>query len=145
MKKYFKKSLKLPCDNVHTSRSTTLAQAPIEELGPHMIRVSVDRLVPNKYMERTRITETPIDKDVKTHCLPLERSLKFFLEMGKPYNTMIVKTSQFQFARFGQLGYVHAIYGSYIFIRPLHDITILTMGYKHPSSRLSGSFQLAQN
>ena len=134
-----------------------LAQTPIEELGPHIIRASVDLRVSNKYMEQTRITQTSIDKDVQAHCLPLERSLKFFLEMGMPYNTMIVKTSQFQFARFRsqfgsirvymivQHGYVHAIYASYIFIKPLYDNTILTMGRKHPSSRLSCPLQLAQN
>ena len=84
---------------MHTSWSTTLAQTPIEELGSH-ITASVDLRVPIKYMEQTRITQTPIDKDMKAHCLPLERSLKFLLEIGRPYNTIIVKTSQFQFARF---------------------------------------------
>ena len=135
---------------MHSSRSTTLAQTPIEELGSH-ITASVDLRVPIKYMERTRITQTSIDKDMKARCLPLERSMKFLHEIGRPYNTMIVKTSQFQFARFRfQFGSIRMYrdrpaWLRTLFIRPLHDITILTMGYKRRSSRISGSFQLAQN
>ena len=36
---------------------------PKEELGPHMIRASVDLRVPNKFMERSRVTQTPIVED----------------------------------------------------------------------------------
>ena len=39
------------------------AHTPKEELGPHMIRASVDLRVPNKHMERSRVTQTPIVED----------------------------------------------------------------------------------
>ena len=44
------------CSPLVVQPKPRFAQTPPQELGPHMIRASVDLRVPNKYMERSQIT-----------------------------------------------------------------------------------------
>ena len=46
-----------------SNRSPNFSVTPADELEPNMIRASVDLRVPNKYMERSRITQSPIVED----------------------------------------------------------------------------------
>ena len=51
------------CSPLVVQPKPRFAQTPPQELGPHMIRASVDLRVPNKYMERSRITQSPVVED----------------------------------------------------------------------------------
>ena len=51
------------CSPLVVQPKPRFSQTPQEQLEPHMIRASVDLRVPNKYMERSRITQAPIVED----------------------------------------------------------------------------------
>ena len=45
------------------SGTTKASKVPKDQLGSHMIRASVELRVPNKFMERNRITQGPVLED----------------------------------------------------------------------------------
>ena len=51
------------CSPVVVQPKPSFTKTAKEQLKPHMIRASVDLRVPNKYMERSRITQPPVVED----------------------------------------------------------------------------------
>ncbi|XP_077869510.1 uncharacterized protein LOC144361201 [Saccoglossus kowalevskii] len=48
------------CSSLVVQPKPRFRKIPNDQLEPHMIRASVDLRVPNKFMERTRITQGPV-------------------------------------------------------------------------------------
>ena len=86
------------CSPLVVQPKPKFAHTPKEQLGPNMIRASVDLRTPNRHMERNRITQTPIVEDF-THRFH-DCSIWSKLDLRQGYHQLVLHPTSRAIATF---------------------------------------------